>query len=393
MLIWGLLAISLLLAVWLWHPLRSGNSGFRYALLALLTVLLGLLPAALIAAMRYTRVDYGLIAHAQVISGWLLAAMLLTAVWALVRDAAALLAGLFGQRGLMCWLWRPAATVLVALGALVLTGYGAWQGLQLPTVREQELPLASLPPELDGLRVAVLADLHASPVNNARYISQVVARANATQPDLIVLPGDLVDGDAATQAGNIAALAQLRARYGVWAAPGNHEYYSGYLAWAAEFARLGLPYLVNQVRTIDIAGQRLGISGVGDPAYYQANNQGGQGLAPDIAAVAAQAREQSVQFHILLGHQPKMAREYAAQGSVDLHIAGHTHGGHILGLDRLVARFNDGFVRGRYDLDGMTLFVSNGAGLWAGFTQRLGVPAAIDVLVLRSSKSAKDLTK
>ena len=69
---------------------------------------------------------------------------------------------------------------------------------------------------------------------------------------------------------------------------------------------------------------------------------------------------------------------------MDLQVSGHTHGGLISGMDRwLVAPFNNGFVRGQYDVDGMRLFVSAGAGLWAGFAVRLGVQPHIDLLVLR----------
>ena len=75
---------------------------------------------------------------------------------------------------------------------------------------------------------------------------------------------------------------------------------------------------------------------------------------------------------------------------MDLQIAGHTHGGHIRGLDQLlIAPANNGFVRGLYDVGPMQLFVSSGAGLWAGFAVRLGVPSAIDLLVLRSPAAAK----
>ena len=109
-----------------------------------------------------------------------------------------------------------------------------------------------------------------------------------------------------------------------------------------------------------------------------------EGLPPDIESVAKQAK--GADFHLLLAHQPKLARDNAAQG-VGLQISGHTHGGHILGMDRwLVAPVNNGFVRGAYDVDRMKLFVSSGAGLWAGFAVRLGVPSAIDLLVLRRVK-------
>lgn len=380
--------IALLAALWLWHPLLATGKRY-YAAAVVVTALLGAMPVLLIWAARNTAVSYTTVAYLQVPAGWLFASIAAAWLLALLRDGLALLGKMLGAPGLARHLWQPHYTLLAMSVLLLVCGHGAIQGLRLPEVREQELALARLPPELDGLRIAVIADLHASPINNAFYVREVVNRTNAARPDLIVLPGDLIDGDVATQAVNIAALADLSAPHGVWAAPGNHEYYSGYDAWAKVFAGLGLPYLANQAHTITVRGKRLTLSGVGDPAYAQSHNAGG-GVPPDIASVARQAQAQQAQFHILLGHQPKLAREYAAQHSVHLQIAGHTHGGHIRGFDRwVVAPANNGFVRGRYDVGDMVLFVSSGAGLWAGFTLRLGVPAAIDVLVLRSQQSSE----
>ena len=377
--------LALLAALWLWHPLlRTGKKYYAIAVIA--TAILGALPALLIWVIRNTTVSYTAIAYLQVPAGWLFASIAGAWAVAVLRDTVAVLGKILRYPEVAKILWQPHYTLIVMSAMLLVCGHGAIQGLRVPAVREQELPLAKLPRELDGLRIAVIADLHASPINNAFYVREVVERTNAAKPDLIVLPGDLVDGDVATQAHNIAPLADLYAPHGVWVAPGNHEYYSGFDDWAKVFGQLGLPYLVNQAHTVQVRGKRLTLSGVGDPAYAQSHNTGG-GVPPDIVSVAQQAQAQQAQFHILLGHQPKMAREYAAQHSVHLHIAGHTHGGHIRGFDQwVVAPFNKGFVRGRYTVGDMTLFVSNGAGLWAGFTQRLGVPAAIDVLVLRSTQ-------
>jgi predicted MPP superfamily phosphohydrolase len=65
---------------------------------------------------------------------------------------------------------------------------------------------------------------------------------------------------------------------------------------------------------------------------------------------------------ILLDHQPSDAR-HAAKLGVALQLSGHTHGGLILGIDRLAARANAGYVSGRYDVDGMALYVNNGTAL------------------------------
>ena len=376
-----------LLALWLWWPLRSLSRRTRL-LATLVTAVLGCTPALLLVLLREGTVEYRTLAYLQVPGGWVLAVLLMLAVFIVLRDGLWALAALARRED---WRRRLHGPLLTA-GALALAGalsaWGVANALRPPEVQERTLRLAGLPAGLDGLRVAVLADIHASPINDARYVQAIVDRTLAAQPDLIVLPGDLVDGDVDSGRANIAPLAQLRARHGVWAAPGNHEYYSGYDAWMAEFRRLGLNLLENRMQLIEVGGARLALSGIGDPAYGRLSRQNAdplvpEGVPPDIDTVARQAREAGAQYHLLLAHQPKTARDNAAHG-VGLQLSGHTHGGLIRGMDQwLVAPANNGFVRGEYEVDGMKLFVSAGAGLWAGFAVRLGVPASIDLLVLR----------
>ena len=85
---------------------------------------------------------------------------------------------------------------------------------------------------------------------------------------------------------------------------------------------------------------------------------------------------------LLLAHQPKPAAE-AAKSGVALQVSGHTHGGMIVGIDRLVARFNAGFVAGSYRVGNLRLYVSRGSGIWNGFPIRLGVPSEITLLRLK----------
>lgn len=67
-----------------------------------------------------------------------------------------------------------------------------------------------------------------------------------------------------------------------------------------------------------------------------------------------------------------------------MQLSGHTHGGMILGLTSIVSVANAGFVSGLYDVDGMSLYVSNGTGLASGFAVRLGVPSEMTMIVLRA---------
>jgi predicted MPP superfamily phosphohydrolase len=101
---------------------------------------------------------------------------------------------------------------------------------------------------------------------------------------------------------------------------------------------------------------------------------------PDLAAALRDAPAEAPV--ILLDHQPRMAAETAKRG-IALQLSGHTHGGMVLGLDRLVARANGGFVSGHYHVGGMQLYVNNGTALWPGFALRLGRPSELTVFTLR----------
>ncbi|RGE41179.1 metallophosphoesterase [Comamonas testosteroni] len=375
-----------LLAIWLWWPCRL--SRLTSTLCVLLTIVIGIFPALLLKAAQTGALAYTSIAPLQVPGGWVLATLLMLTVLVLLRDGVWLAGKLLGKAHWAAGAHGRAPTLLALVAASALSALGVYNALQPPQVKQVTLAMPQLPEGLQGLRIAVLADIHASPVNNTAYVQTVVDRTLAAKPDLIVLPGDMVDGDVLSGRQNIAPLAQLKAPYGVWLAPGNHEYYSGYASWMAEFRRLGLNLLENRMQLIEVNGAKLALSGIGDPVFgrtspYNSDPAKPEGIAPDVATVARQAMAAKADFHVLLAHQPKFARENADYG-IDLQISGHTHGGLIRGMDQLlVAPVNNGFVRGSYWVDKMRLIVSSGSGLWAGFAVRLGVPAHIEVLELQ----------
>ena len=90
---------------------------------------------------------------------------------------------------------------------------------------------------------------------------------------------------------------------------------------------------------------------------------------------------------ILLSHRPVGAKRHAEAGA-GLQLSGHTHGGQILGPHLLTQLANEGYVSGMYQVGGMQLYVSNGAGLWPGFPIRLGRPSEITQIVLRAGPPA-----
>ena len=266
--------------------------------------------------------------------------------------------------------------ILTAL-AVVPAAYGVGQGVMAPSVHSVETRLPRLPRELDGLTLVQISDLHVSPLFQEQRTRAVVDAVNALEPDLILFTGDTVDGVPGRRAGSIAPLKDLRARYGVFGCAGNHEYYGDYAAWMRTFPALGLTMLLNSHAVLGIRGQKLVVAGITDIVAERFSLPG-----PDLAKALAGAPEDAVR--ILLDHRPGNAPENAKAG-VDLQLSGHTHGGHILGMTQLVARFNQGFLYGWYQVDAMRMYVSSGAGLWNGFPVRLGVPSEIARIVLRSA--------
>lgn len=352
-------------------PLRRGR-WFKF-LLAMLVLLIGF--RLHLFSLLYGTFNPELPRWLLVSTGVPHVAFFLLALLSLLRDAACL----------VWWLARRLRPGLPALpgsdrqmavllsAALVLTALAVPPALRVPDVRPQEVVLPGLPPALDGLRVVQITDPHISRPFPARWTRAVVDRTNALAPDLILLTGDLMDGAPALRREDFAPMADLRAPLGVFACPGNHEYYSGLPAWRPVLAACGITLLGNRAEVLSVRGIPLTVAGVTDNV---APRFGLPGPDPD-AALAGTPRPR-----LLLAHKPELFHQTAPQ--IDLQLSGHTHGGLALLLDQAVALFNGGFVRGWYRQGDARLYVAPGSGLWGGFPLRLGVPSEISLLILRA---------
>ncbi len=262
----------------------------------------------------------------------------------------------------------PIVPLGVALGLAVLM---VVQGYRQPAVREHTVRLRDLPDEAEGLRVAVIADLHLDSLRTRTWCTRFVERVNALQPDLILFTGDQADGTLARRRDDLAPLAELRAPLGAYAVTGNHEWYFDTEAMLAYYRALGITPLDGQRATV------RGITLLGVPdgrSLTQQNN------VPILRALTADLPPEHCT--LLLSHKPALAIEADALG-VDLQLSGHTHGGQLPGVATLIARFNRGLVRGWYTLPrGLQLYVAPGSGVWCGFPFRL-YPPELTILTLR----------
>ena len=168
-------------------------------------------------------------------------------------------------------------------------------------------------------------------------------------------------------------LKHLKSKYGVYAVPGNHEYYSVYREWMAALPTLGIKVLRNGSDVLTKDGASLVVGGTTDLGASRFGEE-----PPNVERTFSGTSPED--FRILLAHQPKTGS--LTKEKFDLQLSGHTHGGHIFFMYPLLAYFNDGLVSGFYDRGERKVYVTNGSGLWNGFTMRVGVPSEITFITL-----------
>jgi predicted MPP superfamily phosphohydrolase len=257
----------------------------------------------------------------------------------------------------------------VALGTV---GYGTYGVLNGPTVKRVTVPLAKLPRAAHGYRIAVVSDIHLGPVLGRGFAQKVVDTINSTQPDLIAVVGDLVDGSVKDLGPAAAPLAQLTARHGTYFVTGNHEYFSGAEQWVEEVRRLGMRPLENA--RVEMA--HFDLAGVNDVSGED------EGQGPDYAkALGDRDRARAC---VLLAHQPVQIHDAVDHG-VDLQLSGHTHGGQLWPGNLLAAAANP-TVAGLERYGDTQLYVSRGAGAW-GPPTRVGAESDITVIELASRQA------
>ncbi len=264
-----------------------------------------------------------------------------------------------------------AGSAFVAGGGLAT--YGSWRAFAPPSVTELAVRIPKLPRALDGLSIVQLTDIHVGHFIQRRYMDELVRQTNALRPDLVAITGDLVDGDVPSLGPSVAALRELRSRYGSFFVTGNHDYYSGDEEWTAFLQSLGIDVLRNRRVRIGDAGGSLELVGVDDWSGGRRRNKKGYDLDQALAG------HDPDRATVLLAHQPANFKTAAERG-VDLQISGHTHGGQLVPMTFFIGLAWE-HAAGLYQHGDSHIYVSRGCGFW-GPPMRVGSPPEIVKLVL-----------
>ena len=285
------------------------------------------------------------------------------------------------------------AMCLVGLGAVLILS-ALRNANSTEDIIETAVTLAKpLSPELEGLKIVLLSDIHVSGLIGKRRMEKLTQKVNALHPDLVLVLGDLVDGTVRQLRKHVLPLKHLKATHGVYYVTGNHEYYCGAERWR-RFAteELNWKVLSNAHDIVTLSSpspasppSQLVLVGIEDRSWLHQNRK----KQDDRLALALQGLDTAVLSRsptLLLAHQPKDAFNMAHNAHLDLQVSGHTHGGQLWPLKIFVYR-DQKYNTGLYQLSAsQRLYVSQGTGFW-GPPMRLGTRCEISLLRLKGPSS------
>jgi predicted MPP superfamily phosphohydrolase len=257
--------------------------------------------------------------------------------------------------------------------AILLTLYGFYQSHQKLKTVHVSIQVKDLHPDLHGFTIVQISDVHIGSTIKTKFLKKVVARINHLNPDFIAITGDLVDGPASLLKQHLLPLGELKSTYGTYFITGNHEYYSGVLAWIAEIKRLGINVLLNENKILKHKAATLTLAGVTD---LKAGSIIREHTTDPARAIKG---GETSDYKILLAHQPNSIFQAIGLG-YDLQLSGHTHGGQYFPGNILIYLAQK-FVAGLHFYKDMQLYVSRGTGYW-GPPLRIGAPSEVTKLTL-----------
>jgi predicted MPP superfamily phosphohydrolase len=260
----------------------------------------------------------------------------------------------------------------IAVSPVGVFAYGAAVGKEHYEIVEHTMTLPRLSPRLHGLRIVQLTDIHVGNFMKQDKLERYVRVVNDLQPDIVALTGDFIGSSPHFIPACAAALEKIKAREGVFACLGNHDYWVGAHSVADALERAGVRVLRNEAQSLTLKGAALNIAGVDDP--WRGKPDFDRALSRIDANVPT----------IMLCHQPDLFPA-SAQRAVDLMLSGHYHGGQVklqfMGMRVSPAHLISEFVEGHYRRGPSQLYVSRGIGT-TGPPVRLNAPPEITLLHL-----------
>ena len=248
----------------------------------------------------------------------------------------------------------PILRVCALIVGLSLSAFALLQGFRAPVVQTYEVQLPGLPVCSDGRVIIFASDFHLGTILGEEWLRGRIDEIQAEHPDVIILGGDILEGDDESERELASLLNRLSAPLGVWAVTGNHEFRAEVRNGNNNLLdNMGLRVLHDQCELLEPG---LALAGVDDLVSRR--------RTADTSAFVNKAIEgcRSAGAIVFASHAPVNVDTVANAGA-QLMLSGHTHNGQIWPFGYFV-RFLIPYYSGVYEANGMHLFVSRGAGTW-----------------------------
>lgn len=254
--------------------------------------------------------------------------------------------------------------------SVILYGY---INAKTPQVTELEISVNKTNAAGKRLNIVAATDIHLGTIISNSRIEHIVEKINSLNPDIVLLPGDVVDEDLAPVIKNNLGetLSKIKAKYGVYAVTGNHEYFGGVEAAVKYLREHGINVLRDSTVLIENSFYLVGRE---DRSY---RTRDGVRRKPLIDLV--QNIDKSLPL-IIMDHQPFKLEE-AEENGVDLQISGHTHNGQLWPFNYITDKVYE--LSWGYKKKGNTnYYVSCGAGTWGPPIKTGNISEIVNIKIL-----------
>ncbi len=264
---------------------------------------------------------------------------------------------------------REITGIIVLLITLIVVALG-YINTWFPVIREYQFNINKSGGKLQKLHIVAMSDLHLGTTIEKRHMTGIAKKVNALKPDIILIPGDIIDEDIAPVIhSNVGEkLKLLKAKYGVYAVTGNHEYIGGVQKAKKYLAEQNVKLLNDTVELIDGS---FYVAGREDLTINQFTNHRRKELN-DIVNDVDKSRP-----IILLDHQPFKLNN-AVENGIDLQLSGHTHHGQLWPfnyISNMVFELSWGYLK----KENTHIYVSSGVGGWGPPIRTVNRPEIISI--------------
>ena len=271
---------------------------------------------------------------------------------------------------------HPGAAGIAGLAVLGLVAaivvYGAWNARH-PRVTHYDISIAKKAGDLKELHVVAVSDVHLGTLIHNGRLTRMVDMINGLQPDIVLMPGDVIDEDVEAKAGveMAANFRRIESRLGVYSVPGNHEYIGGRFSDVLRYLE-NAGVTVLRDRSVKIADSFY-VVGRDDLSGRRFGGQPRKEL-PDLL----DGIDRSLPL-ILLDHQP-VNLAASAKAGIDLQLSGHTHQGQLFPINFITGRMYE-TDWGHLKKGNFQLIVSTGYGTWGPPIRTGNRPEIVDIVI------------